>query len=261
LRAPNGDKTLKPSFDLQNHKVLVTGGASGIGLATVRAFLANGAAVAINDLPGEKLDTLLDEFFSHGSKVVAAPGDIGDPDDASRMVNRAMSDLGGLNYLINNAGTPATRTPIAPADFERQDEALWNRLLNVNLLGPYRCTRAAAGALKQAQGAIVNTTSVSAFGGGASSSPYCATKAALVAITREWSRALAPEVRVNAIAPGIVDSDWMCRFEGTDFDVANEIPLQRAGSPDEYADCILFLAAGATYMTGQTVIIDGGMMA
>ena len=251
---------MKPNFDLQHHKVLVTGGASGIGLATVRAFLRNGATVAINDLPGEKLDTLVEDLASRGSKVIAAPGDIGAAESASDMVRRAITELGGLNFLINNAGTPATRTPIAPADFDRQDEALWSRLVNVNLLGPYRCTRAAADTLRQSQGAIVNTASVSAFGGGASSSPYCATKAALVAITREWSRALAPEVRVNAIAPGLVESDWMCRFEGTAFDVANEIPLQRPGEPDEYAEFILFLAAGATYMTGQTVIIDGGMM-
>ena len=137
---------------------------------------------------------------------------------------------------------------------------LWNTLLNVNLLGPYRCTKAAASALAQAGGAIVNTASVSAFGGGGSSSPYCATKAALVVLTREWARALAPAVRVNAIAPGLVDSDWMCRFEDTEFDLEKAVPLQRSGQPDEYAQCIMYLAAGATYMTGQTVVIDGGMM-
>lgn len=251
---------MKQKFDLENHKVLVTGGASGIGLATVNAFLKNGATVAINDLPGAKLDTIINEFASKGSKVIAAPGDIGDPDAASAMVNHAILSLGGLNYLINNAGTPATSTPIAPSDFDRQDELLWHRLLNVNLLGPYRCTRAAANTLRQSNGAIVNTASVSAFGRGGSSSPYCATKAALVSITREWSRALAPEVRVNAIAPGLVESDWMCRFDETEFDVAYEIPLGRQGEPDEYAEFILFLAAGATYMTGQTVIVDGGMM-
>ena len=251
---------MKPKFDLENRKVLVTGGASGIGLATVRAFLKNGATVAINDLPGDRLNAVLNEFASNGDKVIAAPGDIGDTDSASVMVDHAISNLEGLDYLINNAGTPATSTPIAPEDFERQDESLWNRLLNVNLLGPYRCTRSAANTLRQSKGAIVNTASVSAFGRGGSSSPYCATKAALVAITREWSRALAPEIRVNAIAPGLVESDWMCRFDETEFDVVYEIPLGRQGEPDEYAEFILFLAAGATYMTGQTVIVDGGMM-
>jgi len=230
-------------------------------LATAKAFLDSGATVAINDLPGEKLDTVIDDLASHGLNVLSAAGDIGDAETAASMVNNAITDLKGLDYLINNAGTPATRSPIPSADFERQDESFWNKLLNVNLLGPYRCTKAAASNLRQSKGAIVNTASVSAFVGGGSSSPYCATKAALVTLTREWSRALAPEVRVNAIAPGLVDSDWMCNFEDTQFDISREIPLQRSGQPGEYAEVILFLAAGASYMTGQTVVIDGGAMA
>lgn len=251
---------MKATFDLAGCKALVTGGASGIGLATVNAFLDNGATVAINDLPGEKLDHIIAELTGCGKKVIAAPGNIGDADTATRMVTKAIAELEGLNYLINNAGTPATHKPIAPSDFDQQDEQLWNTLLNVNLLGPYRCTKTAASALRQSKGAIVNTASVSAFGGGGSSSPYCATKAALVSLTREWSRALAPDVRVNAIAPGLVESEWMCRFEDTDFDVAAEIPLRRSGQPQEYAELILFLAASASYMTGQTIVMDGGYM-
>ena len=193
---------MKAKFDLQGCKVLVTGGASGIGLATAQAFLDNGATVAINDLPGEKLDAVVGELATQGHKVLSAPADIGDAVNATDMVTRAIDRLRGLDYLINNAGTPATRTPIAASDFERQDELLWNTLLNVNLLGPYRCTKAAASALTQSGGAIVNTASVSAFGGGGSSSPYCATKAALVALTREWARALAPAVRSMQLRRG-----------------------------------------------------------
>jgi 3-oxoacyl-[acyl-carrier protein] reductase len=248
---------MKISFNLQNHKVLVTGGASGIGLATVRAFLKAGATVAVNDLPGDRLDATIDELTTEGFNAIAAPADIGNAQAATDMVHSAVKTMQGLDYLINNAGTPATRTPIAADDFERQDESLWQTLLSVNLLGPYRCTKTAAPVLRQSRGAIVNTASVSAFGGGGSSSPYCATKAALVALTREWARALAPEVRVNAIAPGLVDSDWMCRFEDTEFDTT--VPLQRSGQPEEYAEHIVYLAAGASYMTGQTVIVDGGL--
>jgi 3-oxoacyl-[acyl-carrier protein] reductase len=131
--------------------------------------------------------------------------------------------------------------------------------LHVNLLGPFRCTRAAADVLKASKGAVVNTASIAAFGGGGSSSPYCASKAALVSLTREWARALAPDVRVNAIAPGMVDSQWMCRFEETGLDVTETIPLQRAGSPEDYAEAILFLAAGAGYVNGQTLTVDGGL--
>lgn len=252
---------MEPSYKLQNKKVLVTGGASGIGLAVVKAFARSGAMVAINDLPGDKLSAVVDKCNSEGHSVIAAPADIGNPDTAVVMVENAISKMQGLDYLINNAGTPATQTPIAPADFEKQDEPFWNTLLNVNLLGPYRCTKAAANVLRESKGAIVNTASVSAYGGGGSSSAYCATKAALVALTREWSRALAPEVRVNAIAPGLVQSDWMCRFDDTEFDVTAQIPLQRQGLPEEYANTILFLACDASYMTGQTVIVDGGLMA
>jgi len=251
---------MRPTFNLENHCVLVTGAASGIGLSTVKAFLASGATVAVNDLPGDKLDSVVQDL-AHAGNVIAAPGDVSDTDSVNAMVEMCVSKLGKLDCLVNNAGTPATKTPIAPEDFDKQSDDFWERLLNVNLLGPYRCTRAASVALRATSGSIVNTASVSAYGGGGSSSPYCATKAGLVALTREWSRALAPQVRVNAIAPGIVDSDWMCRFENTDFDVASEIPLGRSGSTDEYASSILFLAVGATYMTGQTMIIDGGMMA
>ena len=249
----------KIKFNLQGHKVLVTGGASGIGLATATAFLEAGATVAVNDLPGNTLNGVVQRLAAKGHRVFTAPADIGNADIAAAMVQQAIEDMQGLDFLINNAGTPATRTPIAAGDFEKQDETLWNTLLNVNLLGPYRCTKAAAAALKESKGAIVNTASVSAFGGGGSSSPYCATKAALVSLTREWAHALAPDVRVNAIAPGLVDSDWMCRFEDTEFDSATAIPLQRSGQPAEYAETIVYLAAGASYMTGQTVIIDGGL--
>jgi len=246
-------------YDLSNKKVLVTGGASGIGLGTVEAFLRCGAAVAINDLPGEKLDNLVARLTADGHRVVAAPGNVGEADAAADMVAAAIARLDGLDYLINNAGTPGTSTPIPAGDFERQTESFWELLLNVNLLGPFRCTRAAADTLRAARGAVVNTASIAAFGGGGSSSPYCATKAGLVSLTREWARALAPEVRVNAIAPGLVDSDWMCRFDESGLGATDNIPLQREGTPQDYAEVILFLAAGAGYISGQTLTVDGGL--
>jgi 3-oxoacyl-[acyl-carrier protein] reductase len=247
------------SYDLSDRKVLVTGGASGIGLGAVQAFLRCGATVAINDLPGEKLDNLVERLGADGHRVIAAGGDIGDAEAGPAMVNTAIERMQGLDYLINNAATPGTSQPIPAGDFERQTEEFWNLLLNVNLLGPYRCTRAAAAALRESRGAVVNTSSISAQGGGGSSSPYCATKGALDSLTREWARALAPDVRVNAIAPGMVNSDWMCRFEDSDFDWTERIPLRRAGSPQDYGEVILFLAAGAAYVSGQTLTVDGGL--
>jgi 3-oxoacyl-[acyl-carrier protein] reductase len=249
------------NFDLAGKRALITGGASGIGLGAVNAFLRCGAHVAINDLPGsQKLAEVVGKLSADGHTVTAAPGNVGDAEDAPRMVADAIDSLGGLDFLINNAGTPGTSEPIAEADFERQDEAFWDLLLNVNLRGPYRCTKAAAPALASARGAIVNTASISAYGGGGSSSVYCATKAGLVNLTKEWARALAPHVRVNAIAPGHVDSDWMCSFDDHDGKwEGQEVPLQRVGTPVDYGDAILFLAAGADYITGQTLNVDGGL--
>ncbi len=249
------------SFDLHQRAALVTGAASGIGYATASLLARSGARVALNDRPDNpRLADAVRSLAESGLAVFAAPGDIGNADDAARMVETAASMAGRLDFLVNNAATPGTTAPIPPADFARQDEAFWQRLLSVNLLGPYRCTVAAAPHLRAARGAIVNTTSVSAFGGGGSSSVYCATKAALVALTREHARALAPEVRVNAIAPGLVVSDWECRFED-DADAARHVPLRRAGLPEDYAEVIVFLLAGAAYMTGETLLVDGGWSA
>ncbi|MDA9009284.1 SDR family oxidoreductase [Alphaproteobacteria bacterium] len=253
---------MKAQFDLKGKKVLITGGASGIGLGAVHAFLRCGATVAINDLPGsQNLTDTIDRLKNEGHNVIAAPGNVGEAIDTPRMITEAITALGGLDYLINNAGTPGTKSPIPPSDFERQDEDFWSLLLNVNLLGPYRCTKAAAVALKASSGAIVNTASIAAHGMGGSSSPYCATKAGLLSLTREWSRALAPEVRVNAIAPGVVDSNWMCRFDDVEGDRFNPdvVPLRRIGTPEDYGEAILWLAAGANYVTGQCLNVDGGM--
>ena len=250
---------MKANYDLGGKKVIITGGASGIGLGTAQAFLQCGATVAINDLPGEKLDNVIQNLNSEGYPAIKADGNIGDAEKAQDTISAAIQRMGGLDYLINNAGTPGTTTPIAVDDFERQDEAFWNLLLNVNLLGPYRCTKAAVSALRASKGAIVNTASVSVFGGGGSSSVYCATKAGLVMLTNEWARSLAPDVRVNAIAPGAVESDWMCKFEDTALDYVDHCPMQRKGTPEDYAEAILFLAVGANYVTGQTLNVDGGL--
>ncbi len=247
--------------DLKGKRALVTGAASGIGLATAELLAASGAAVALNDLSGNpRLPAEAARLRSLGYQVQACPGDVGNPEEAGRMVRTAVEALGGLDYLVNNAATPGTSVPIPPEDFGRMDEAFWQKLVSVNQIGPFRCLQAAAPHLRGARGAVVNVASTAGLGRGASSSVYAATKAALILLTQEWARALGPEVRVNAIAPHIVDgSGWDCRWTPAEIaETVSALPLRRAGRPADYAEVILFLLAGAGYVTGQTIVVDGG---
>lgn len=247
------------TYHLKGKTALVTGAASGIGLATATLLAESGARVAINDLPGNPaLEEVVDSLKTKGLDVIAAPGDAGDAEDAPRFVTQAIVDLGSLNYLVNNAGTPGTKAPIPAADFSAQDEAFWAKLLSVNLMGPYRCTVAAREALAAGSGAIVNTASIAGLFGNGSSSVYAATKAALINQTREHARALGPSVRVNAVAPGIVESGWECQFDRPP-ETINALPLQRTGQPEDFAEVIVFLLASAAYVTGEVVVVDGGL--
>lgn len=248
--------------DLSGKKAIVTGGASGIGLGTVELFAKLGCTVAINDIPkNPNLDKEVSRLKAQGLKVIGAPGDIGDATSARAMVKTAADAMGGIDYLINNAGTAGTKTPLAPSNLDYQTDDFWLRIFNVNLFGAFRCTHAAASYLKAAKGAVVNTASIAGYqSGGGSSMAYAASKAGLIKLTKDLARGLAPEVRVNAIAPGIVDSNWECRFPESEKDAGppKEVPLRRIGLPADFAEVILFLCAGAAYVTGQTIRVDGG---
>ena len=249
------------SYDLKGKTALVTGGASGIGFATAQMLAKFGATVAVNFLPGDaRGPEAVDKLIDAGGKAIAAPGSVGEAGEAEWMVRQAVADLGRLALLVNNAGTPGTRRKIQPAELDLITEELWTQVLEVNLLGVFRCAKAAAPALKAASGAIVNTASIAGLGFPGSSLAYGATKAGVVSLTQNLARALAPEVRVNAVAPGAVDSPWMVEWTNQERQSSIEHALlKRRCVPEDLAEVIVFLGFGAAMVTGQTVTVDGGL--
>lgn len=245
-------------FKLQGRRALVTGSASGIGLATAERLARSGARVAMNDLPTDALAKAVGGLRARGFSVEAVPGDLGVSADARNVGLRTLELFGGLDYLVNNAGAPGTRTPIPPSDLAALTDDFWDRILRINLLSAFWMTKTLAAALIDARGAVVNTVSVAAFGGGGSSTAYATAKAGLAGLTRELARGLAPSVRVNGIAPGYVNSNWECSFGDIDAAAKTAVPLARVGQTDDYAEVIVYLCAGAAYITGEVIPVTGG---
>jgi 3-oxoacyl-[acyl-carrier protein] reductase len=249
------------SADLTGKTALITGAASGIGLAAVEIFSRCGATVALNHLPDDpRGPAAVERLKGEGRQVIAAVGDVSRPGQAERMVASAIDALGRLDFLINNAGTPATPTPIPFSDLDALTEDFWSTILTTNLIGPFRCAHAAVPALKAARGAICSTASIAGVQGSGSSIPYATSKAGLINLTRSLARTLAPEIRVNAVAPGFVDSPWNKDWPADRKQTSIErTPLKRACKPEDIAETMFFLCAGAAMITGQTVIVDGGL--
>ena len=249
------------SYNLAGRTALVTGGASGIGLAVTTQIARNGGTVAVNFLPDDpRGEETVARLQADGLKVIAAPGNVAIAGDAERMVNDAVQRLGRLDFLHANAGTPASRRRIEPRELDMMTEEFWNTILQTNLLGVFRCAHAAAPALKEAHGAIVNTASIAGINRAGSSLAYGASKAGVVNMTQNLARALAPDVRVNAVAPGAVDSSWMIEWSNEERSQSiDRALLKRRCTPDDIAEVVLFLGFGAAMVTGQTITVDGGL--
>lgn len=249
--------------DLRDKAVLVTGGASGIGLATVERFARCGAIVAMNHLGDDPRGAKeIARLTGEGLRVVGAPGDVAQPAAAAKIVDAALGGLGKrLDYLINCAGTPGGTEPYDYSDLDKMTDEFWSKLMQVNLVGMFRITRAAKPALVASKGAVVNIASVAGLHLRGSSLVYAATKAGVISLTVSLARALAPEVRVNAIAPGLVDSPWTKPWpEQRKKNSVKRTLLGRMAKPEDIADGAFFLCAGTSFVTAQTLVIDGGLI-
>jgi 3-oxoacyl-[acyl-carrier protein] reductase len=243
---------------------LVTGAATGIGAATVRAFAARGLDVAINHL-GEgdiaNARTTAGLCREAGVRADLAQADVGSPEQCRALIDRVVTEFGRIDYLVNNAGYTKGRPlndldSVEPIEFERS--------FAVNCMGPFYLTRYAAPHLRSAgAGAIVNIASSAGLTGFGSSHPYCASKAALINMTRSTARVLGPEIRVNVICPGLVNTPWPARELGGQFEkitkmATSRMITRRIVEPEEIAATVLFLALDATQIAGEVVRVDGG---
>jgi len=231
--------------------VLVTGSTSGIGEATALAFAALGDTVVFNSArsveAGEKLAK-----ETPGAHYVQ--GDIANDDDCKRMIREVLTIFGRLDVLVNNAGTTKV---IAHTDLEAASVDVWREIFEVNVFGTWNLIREAMPALTESQGCIVNVSSIAGVRATGSSIPYASSKAALNHMTELLAKSFGP-VRVNAVAPGLVDTPWTKDWDAIRGAVEAMAPLKRSGQPSDIAEVIVSLA-GSTYVTGQVVVIDGGL--
>ncbi|MDI3330167.1 MAG: SDR family oxidoreductase [Micrococcus sp.] len=231
---------------------LVTGASRGVGLATARTLVDGGARVVLTARGREGLDAAVAQL---GPAAVGVAGKLDDPAHLEE-VAEVVGGLGGLDYLVNNVGINPVFGPMAEMDLGAA-----RKILEVNVLGAFRAARAAVEwGIVERGGAIVNIASIA----GISSSPgigmYGVSKSAVLGLTRQLAAELAPDVRVNAVAPAAVKTDFAkALYEGREDEVSARYPLQRLGVPEDVAGPVAFLLSeAAAWMTGQTLVIDGG---
>jgi NAD(P)-dependent dehydrogenase (short-subunit alcohol dehydrogenase family) len=250
-------------FDFTAKRVLVTGGTRGIGNAIVNGFNEAGARVAVNGRTADSVERTI-SGFSDNARLFAAPGDISTVTGCESTVRSAIKALGGLDILVNSAGVGVD------APIEESDESMWDITLNVNLKGTFFCCRSALGALRESMGNIVNIASDAGLMGNPASSIYCASKGGVVNMTRAMALELAPQIRVNCVCPGYVDTDMVRRdwIDKSDDPASLEkmlcdyAPMKRMATPGEIASSVLYLASAESgFVTGSALQIDGGSTA
>src|SRR5437867_8110311 len=249
-------------MELAGRVAIITGGGTGIGRATsIRLAKAGAKAVVVNySRSANEADSTVDEIKAIGAEALSHRADVADEAQVKAMVGQAIERYGRLDVLVNNAGT--TRF-IPHPDLDALTDEVWNEILGVNLKGTFFCCRAAASELKKAGGAIVNVASIAAHRASGSSIAYAVSKAGVVQLTRALAVALAPDVRVNSVSPGLVSSRWFSSRFGEEAAAAQEeafakaTPVKRIATPDDVAQAVLALLEN-DLINGQDLVIDGG---
>jgi len=256
--------------EFDGRAVLVTGGALGIGQGIVRAFVREGAAVAVADIDPVAAERLVAELVGGGGRVTATVGDVSSAADAERMVQETVAALGRLDVLVNNAG-------IQPVDWyfrvEDTPEEVWDRILDVNLKGQFLMAKYALPQIRAGGpgGSVINMASVQGLQSMPGVPSYAASKGGILSLTRNMALDYARDgIRVNAICPGTMDSEMVrtsARAEGGDLDATLARygafhPLGRLGTPEDVAQAVLYLASPrGSFVTGTALVVDGGFMA
>ena len=240
-------------MSLAGKVALVTGSSSGIGEATARSLAAAGAAVVINSSSSVEAGKAVADSLPEAVYVQAS---VADAAACQALVDSTLAQYGRLDILVNNAGT----TKLIPhADLDAATDEVWDKILSTNLMGTWHMTRSSVPALKASgAGSVINVTSVAGLRQAGSSIPYAVSKAGINHLTKLLANVLGPEIRVNAVAPGLVDTPWTADWAGARERVTAMAPLKRPALPQDVAEAIMGLVL-AGFVTGQVVTVDGGM--
>ena len=236
---------------------MVTGGGTGIGKASALALAQEGANLVVNYSRSEKeANETVAEIEKLGVKAKAIKADVSVREQAEQLIDEAKKAFGRVDVLVNSAG----RTRFIPyAQLDDLSDEVWNEIMQLNLMGAFYTSRAAARLMTaQGEGSIVNVASIAGHGTNASSIPYAVSKGAMLTLTKTMARALAPKVRVNAVAPGVVETRWVGDNEEFKAQGRAATPLGRNAQAEDVARAVKYFAVDATFVTGQVHNVDGG---